>query len=201
MKNFLRSAALVVAGLTFATAASAGSWNIDTVHSDLTFKVRHFVSKTTGSFNQWSGTIEAEPGNFEAGSVELTIQVASIDTKNEKRDGHLKSDDFFNAEKWPTITFTSTAIEDKGDNLYHVTGDLTIRDVTKQVTIPVEFLGSQQAMGTTVAGFEGELTINRKDFNVNWNRALDQGGFVLGDDVEIEFNIEAHLQQPEDSES
>lgn len=201
MKNFLRSAALVVAGLSFAATASAGSWDIDTVHSDLSFKVRHLVSKTSGHFNQWSGTIEAEPGNFEEGSVQLTIQVDTIDTGNEKRDGHLKSDDFFNAEKWPTITFVSTGIEDKGDDLYHVTGDLTIRDVTEQVTIPVEFLGSQEAMGGTVAGFEGELTINRKDFGVNWNKTLDQGGLLLGEDVEISFTIEARLQQPEASES
>ena len=161
------------------------------------FKVRHLVSKVSGEFNEFDGTIVADFENLDASSVEFTIQTASIDTKNEKRDGHLRSADFFDVEKYPEITFKSSKITKIDDDSYAVVGTLTMHGVSKEITLTVDFLGEMTAMGGTRAGYELTTTLNRKDFGVSWNRALDAGGFVLGDDVEININLEVIKQESE----
>ncbi len=181
------AAALLVPGLV-----SAAEWNIDASHSNVNFKIRHLVSRVTGSFNDISGQIQFDPEKATEGSVEITIPVASIDTNNEKRDGHLKNEDFFDEPNHPTLTFKSTKFGELKDGKMTVEGMLTMRGVEKPVTLDVEFLGAAPGMrGGQVAGFEVSGKINRKDWGIEWNRALDKGGAVLGDDVEIMINIEA----------
>ncbi|MEL6612371.1 MAG: YceI family protein [Bacteroidota bacterium] len=177
----------------------AGSYTLDAVHSEVAFEVRHFgVSKVRGEFRDFATEIAFADGTPTSLSVSSTIQVASVDTDNERRDGHLRSDDFFNAEEFPTITFTSTRVEDADpdDDEFLLIGDLTIRDVTKEVTMEVEMLGPVIGMNEdTRIGFEAETEINRQDFNVKWGGALSGGELVVSDDVEIELNIEAILAE------
>lgn len=181
--------------LTVAGNVTAATWQIDPVHSAVTFKIRHFFSKTSGTFGDWSGTVEFDPENPQAGRVQVTIQSASIDTRNEQRDNHLRSDDFFDAENHPTITFESTEVR-KADGGWEMVGDLTMRGVTQSVVIPFEFLGSgPDGWGGTRAGFEAQAEINRKDHGISWNKTLDTGGTVLSEEVEIELQIEAILAQ------
>ncbi len=177
---------LLVAGV-----ASADTWKIDPSHSVLEFRVRHLFSKVGGTFHDWSGTIEFDGEHITKGKVEVEIQAASIDTRNEKRDAHLRTPDFFDVEKYPTLRFVSTEIEPKGDH-YALHGDLTLHGVTKPIVIDFEFLGAgQDPWGNTRAGFSGSTTINRKDFGMVWNKALDKGSVMLGDEVTIELEIEA----------
>lgn len=187
--------ATLVVVLGFGTVAAQGTYGIDTAHSSVGFKVRHLVSKVSGGFNEFDGTIVADFGDMDASSVEFTIQSSSIDTKNEKRDGHLRSADFFDAEKYPEIVFKSSKITKIDGDSYAVTGTLTMHGVSKEVTLSVDFLGEMKAMGGTRAGYELTTTLNRKDFGVSWNRALDAGGYVLGDDVEININLEVIKQE------
>jgi polyisoprenoid-binding protein YceI len=175
-----------------ATATSARTFQIDKAHSEATFQVRHLISKVRGRFPDFDGTIdfdEAEPRNSK---VTFTIQAASIDTGVADRDAHLRSDDFFAVEKFPAITFRSTAIQPKGDHEFDVTGDLTMRGVTKQVVIPVSYLGAAvDPWGNQKVAFEGEVTLNRKDFGLNWNAAIETGGFLVGDDVKVSLSVQA----------
>lgn len=181
-------AALLI--LTVAPAISAAeTYTVDATHSSVGFKVRHLISKTAGRFNDFAGTISIDKDNLAASSVALTIDAASIDTDNEKRDGHLKSADFFDVETHPEITFKSTKIVKTSENMFDVTGDFTMRGVTKSITIPVEMLGFMPDMG--LAGFETHFEINRKDYGVEWNRTLEAGGLLLGEDVEVNITIEA----------
>jgi polyisoprenoid-binding protein YceI len=182
-------AALVLV-LGFGTVAAQGTYDIDTVHSNVGFKVRHLVSKVSGEFTDFSGTIVADFEKLDTSSVEFTIQTASIDTRNEKRDGHLRSGDFFDAENYPEITFKSSKITKVDDDTFAVAGTLSMHGVSKEITLMVDFLGEMTAMGGTRAGYELTTTLNRKEYGVAWNRALDSGGFVLGDDVEININLE-----------
>lgn len=178
-------------------AAATGAWNVDKVHSEVSFQVRHFVSKVRGRFGDFSGTIRIDAAKPEASSVEFTIRTASIDTNEPKRDAHLKSPDFFDAEKYPEIRFVSKRVVPKSDTSYDVAGDLTMHGVTKEVTLPVTFHGvAKDAWGGERAGFETGTTLNRKDYGINWNKALDQGGFMLGDDVTVSVNIEAVKAKP-----
>lgn len=175
----------------FAGAAPV-KFNVDAVHSEIGFKVRHLASKSVGRFNEFTGEILVDPQDPSTMSFTGKIQVASIETHNEKRDAHLRSPEFFDVEKYPEMTFTSKKTAKKGDR-YEISGDLSLRDVTKEVVLTVEVLGfTPTPWGTTNAGFEASGKINRKDFGVNWNKALDQGGFVLGDEVEIHILIEAN---------
>jgi len=187
-KTAILTALVLVLG--FGTVAAQGTYDIDTVHSNIGFKVRHLVSKVSGEFTEFDGTIVADFGNLDASSVEFTIQASSIDTRNEKRDGHLRSVDFFDVKKYPEITFKSSKITKIDDDSYAVAGVLTMHGVSKEITLTVDFLGEMTAMGGTRAGYELTTTLNRKDFEISWNRALDAGGFVLGDDVEISINLE-----------
>ena len=167
-------------------SAEATTWSVDGTHSEVAFSVRHFFTQVPGSFDEFEGTIVHDPDDPAASSVKFTVQTASIDTKDAKRDEHLKSADFFDVASHPTMTFVSNAVSGTGKEL-EVTGDLTIRGTTKTITIPVEFLGSS----ATKAGFSTEFTIDRTEYGVSWNRAVEGGGAVLGDEVKIRINIEA----------
>jgi len=174
-----------------AAPAMADTYEIDKNHSDVTFRVRHLVSNVSGRFTDFAGQIEVDPAAPEKSSVKFTIQAASVDTSNERRDGHLRSEDFFHAEAHPEITFESSSVEPKGDDLYDVTGTLTMRGVSKEVTLPVKYLGSMKDnRGNEKAGFEIETTLDRKDYGILWNSALDTGGFVLGDEVQVHIGLE-----------
>ena len=175
-----------------ATATATRTFAIDKAHSEALFQVRHLVTKVRGSFTEFDGTIEFDEAQPTKSSVTFTAQAASIDTNNADRDVHLRSDDFFAAEKYPTLTFRSSSISATGGNEYTVNGDLTIRGITKRIALPVSFLGkAKDPWGNEKLGFETEITINRKDFGLTWNAALEAGGFLVGDDVKISISIEA----------
>ncbi len=180
--------------LGFGSAVAQGTYGIDAAHSSVDFKIRHLVSKVSGSFTDFDGTIVADHNNLDASSVEFTIQAASINTKNEKRDGHLRSSDFFDAETHPEITFKSSKITKVDDDTFAVAGTLTMRGVAKEITLMVDFLGEMSAMGGTRAGYQLTTTLNRMDYGVSWNRAVEAGGFVLGDEVEVEIVLAAVKQ-------
>lgn len=176
-----------------AQSAPLPTWKIDVAHSEVTFRVRHFMSRVSGTFTDWSGTIQADPTNWAAGAVEVSINVASIDTRQERRDADLRSGRFFNADSFPTITFVSTSVTQQGDSLT-VAGDLTMRGVTKPVVLKGVVLGVMPGERPR-AGFEVTTTVNRIDYGVLYNRVLEGGGTMLGDDVEIRINVEA-VRQP-----
>lgn len=167
------------------------SYTIDKSHSEALFQVRHLVTRVRGRFDDFEGTLNFDAGNPGASSVSVTIQATSIDTNEKDRDTHLRSADFFDVEKFPQVTFKSTSITGSGEN-YRVVGDLTIHGVTKEVTLPATFLGTaKDPWGNDRVGFESELTINRKDFGLNWNTALEAGGFLVGDDIKISLSVQA----------
>ena len=175
-----------------ATTATIRTFAIDKTHSEAAFQVRHLVTKVRGHFTDLGGTITFNEARPEQSSVAFTIQTASIDTGTPDRDAHLRSEDFFHAEKYPAITFTSAGIEPAGGNDYRVTGDLTMRGVTKRITLPVTFLGkAKDPWGNEKAGFETELTLNRKDYGLTWNAALETGGFLVGDEVKVAVSLQA----------
>ena len=177
--------------LAAAGLAHAGTYTIDQAHSNVSFKVRHLVSKTAGQFNDFNGTIVADFADLDASSVAFTIQAASIDTENEDRDKHLRSEDFFNVGTYPEITFVSKKITKSGEDTFAVTGTLTMHGVAKTVTLPVTFLGEGPSpWGGRVAGWEIQTTLDRKDYGIVWNKALDAGGMILGDEVAITINLE-----------
>jgi polyisoprenoid-binding protein YceI len=177
--------------------AAMETYKIDAVHSSVGFAVRHFTSKVPGRFNRFEGTITLDPKDLSKGSVNVTIDAASIDTANEDRDKHLKSPDFFDVEKHPKMTFQSTRVKPMGPSKAQVEGNLTLRGVTKPVTLDVEILGFGPGFGGGfVGGFEARARINRQDFGVSWNRAIEGAGLVLSNDVDIVINVEAGRQEP-----
>jgi polyisoprenoid-binding protein YceI len=184
-------AMLVLASGLAASPVVAETFVIDRNHSDASFQVRHFVSNVRGRFTDFQGTIEGDPAKPEAATVEFTVKAASIDTAQPNRDKHLRSADFFDAEKFPEITFKSTKIKSVGKDKYEITGPLTMHGVTKPVTLLVTNLGTAGTGKDAKFGFEATTTVNRKDFGIVWNKALDDGGYMLGDDVTIVVNIEA----------
>jgi len=193
-----RSLALFVAGLTAAAMLSAETYVVDKNHSDASFRIRHFASKVRGRFADFEGTINADPAKPEASSVTFTIKTASIDTSQPDRDKHLKSADFFDVEKYPEITFKSSKMTPAGKDKYDVTGTLTMHGVSKEVTLPVTYLGTvKDPRGNERASFEIDTKLNRKDFGMTWNRALDAGGFMLSDDVDVEIALETMKKAPE----
>jgi polyisoprenoid-binding protein YceI len=172
-------------------AVAPGTYKIDVTHSELTFRVRHIVSRAYGTFRDWNGTIVADPAGWGSGSAVIEIRTASIDTRNEKRDTHLRSPDFFDVEKFPLMTFKSTSAEVKGTAVT-LKGDLTIKDVTRPIVLSGEFLGASGAEGPKQRlGFHVSTTINRLDYGLKWNRAAEGGGLVLGDDVELDITVAA----------
>lgn len=169
------------------------TWELDHAHSNIDFTVRHMlVSKVRGRFTKWTGTLELDEKDFSRSRVAVTIDVASIDTQEPQRDAHLRSADFFEADKHPHIVFESTRVEPKGENL-SVTGNLTIRGTKREVVLDVERGGviAKDPWGKRRAGFTATTTIDRKDFGVLYNQVLDHGGFALGDKVAITIDIEA----------
>ena len=173
--------------------ALTGKYALDPTHTRIGFVARHaMITKVRGAFNEFEGstTIDGdEPGNSH---VSVTIKVDSVDTRNEQRDTHLRSNDFLDIANYPTITFASTQITHSGGNDFQVTGDLTIKGVTKRVSFPLEFQGAaHDPFGNDRIGFEGSLAINRKDFGVEWNAPLEPGGVLVGDKVILEFEISA----------
>ena len=170
-----------------------GTYTLDPAHSRLGFVARHaMVTKVRGAFNDFEGTITIDGANPAASHVSVTAQVASIDTRNEQRDGHLRTNDFLDIEAFPTITFVSTSIAADGGDDYNVTGDLTIKDVTKSVTFPLEFQGSaKDPFGNLRIGFEGSTQIVRSDFGVSYNAALETGGVLVSDKITLELEISA----------
>lgn len=174
------------------------AWNIDLGHSNVQFSVRHLmVSKTRGTFNQFSGTVDYNEASPAASSVDVTLDISSIDTKDEKRDGHLKSPDFFDVATYPTMTFKSTRVEVIDDNHGKIYGNLTIRDVTKEVVLDTEFSGvAKSPWGSESAGFSASTKLNRKEYGLNWNVPLESGGWLVGEDVTIDIELEI-VKQPE----
>jgi polyisoprenoid-binding protein YceI len=168
-------------------------WQFDDVHSSVNFSVRHMmVSRVRGRFDKWTGTLLFDPEKPGDSQVEVTIEAASINTQEPQRDDHLRSPDFLDVEKYPHITFKSTAFEPVGGNLFKVSGELTIHGVTRPVTLDVEFLGrSKDPWGGERIGFSATTTINRKDFGLEWNQLLETGGVLVGDEVRIEIEVEA----------
>ncbi|HEX2059827.1 MAG TPA: YceI family protein [Thermoanaerobaculia bacterium] len=177
-------------------AQTTEHWTVDKAHSTATFKIRHITANVIGQFRDFDGTINIDRANPAKSSVEFTIQAASIDTGNQNRDQHLRSADFFDVEKYPTITFKSASVTPKSKTEFDVTGDLTMHGVTKRVTLPVTFGGFAKGARGEKAGFEIETTLNRKDFGIIWNRALDEGGFLLGEDVKVSINLEVDRKNP-----
>jgi polyisoprenoid-binding protein YceI len=168
------------------------NWTIDTAHTAVTFSVKHMmVSTARGKFDKVTGKgffNDADPSNA---YIEVDIDAASINTGDEKRDGHLRSADFLDAEKYPTLTFKSTKVEKVNDEKYKITGDLTIKDVTKEVVLDTEYGGQgKNPWGMTIAGFSARTSINRKDFGLNWNVALETGGVLVSEKVNIDIEVE-----------
>lgn len=195
----LVSTLALTAAVVFATsAAQAAVYKVDTSHSSVRFAVRHLLSKTTGEFGTFEGTIEIDPEKRDTVKVTGSIDAASIDTRDEDRDKHLRDEDFFDVAKFPKITFEAGTLTDVNDDRTKgkLEGELTMHGVTKPIVIDVEWYGTiADPWGNKKAGFAGTTTLNRKDFGIVWNKALDSGGFVVGDEVEIEINIEANLQE------
>tara|TARA_Y100001935_G_scaffold196819_1_gene164921 strand:- start:27131 stop:27661 length:531 start_codon:yes stop_codon:yes gene_type:complete len=167
-------------------------WNIDPTHSEIQFKVKHLVISTvTGSFKTFDANMETEGDDFENASITFEADTASVDTNNPDRDGHLKSDDFFNAEEYPKMKFESSSFKKTGDNEFKLTGDLTIRDITKEVELEVVLGGTVvDPYGQTKAGFELNGTINRKEFGLKWSAVTEAGNLVVADDVKLMLNVQ-----------
>lgn len=183
-------AALVLAALP---ALAQDTYKIDAVHSEISFKIRHLLAKTSGRFTKFAGTVKVDPADISKSSVEVTIEAASLNTDNEARDKHLKTPDFFDVEKYPAITFKSTSVKEVAKGKLEVTGDFTLHGVTKRITFPITNAGTMPGMqpGSVIAGFtDGAVTINRNDYGIKTYPG------VLGDEVAISLNIEAGKTDP-----
>jgi polyisoprenoid-binding protein YceI len=177
---------------------TARAYTIDKAHSEVTFQVRHLLTKVRGRFSDFTGTVQFDEEQPERSAVSLTIDAVTVDTNNSDRDQHLRSDDFFAVGTYPTITFKSSRVVRTNADTYDVSGTLTIRGVAQEIILPVTYLGTaNDPWGNARAGFETDITVNRKDFGLTWNAALETGGFLVGDDVRISLSIQA-IAEPED---
>ena len=178
-------------------------WQIDPVHSHIEFKVRHMmISRVRGRFEKFGGTVDFDPDNPERTGVDIEIEAASINTDAADRDAHLRSPDFLYAEEFPVLRYKSKRVEVIDDNHARLIGDLTIRDVTREVPLDVEYSGlAKSPWGSTSAGFTASTTINRKDFNLTWNQTLETGGVLVGDDIEVNIELELIKQEQEEQEA
>jgi len=201
----MRSARPLLASLlTLAVAASVGfaepvALKIDPGHSQVGFNVRHFFTRVPGNFNEFSGRILYDEKNVANSSVEVEVKTSSVDTNHERRDNHLRSPDFFAADSFPAMTFKSTKITPVEGNKFKIEGNLTMRGVTRPVTLDASFLGMgvvDSKSGMVRGGWEATTTVNRKDYGILWNRVLDQGSTMLGDDVNITLAVEAMKEMP-----
>ncbi len=195
-----RFAVLAAALAVVPPALAAETYQFDKAHTTVSFQVRHIFTMLGGRFQEFTGTINVDRAKPEASSVEFTINADSIFTNEPKRDAHLKSADFFDVAKYPTITFKSTSVKPNGKDSWLVTGNLTMHGVTKQVTLPVTFLGEgKDPWGNEKMGFEASTTLNRQDYGISWNKTLDQGGTLVGDEVTVQVSVEANkLKQATD---
>ena len=182
---------ITLMALSVFAVAQADTWKLDKAHSEANFTVSHMViSEVTGNFKEFDIKFEAPGSDFTNASIEAVIKVNSINTDQEKRDGHLKSDDFFNAEKYPEIIFKSTSFEKVDENKYNITGDLTIRGTTKTVTFGAVHKGTLKTQQGTLSAWKAILDINRFDYGLKWNRLVETGGLVVGENVSIVLNLE-----------
>ncbi|QPP07018.1 YceI family protein [Streptomyces bathyalis] len=177
-------------------ATLTGEYVLDPTHTRIGFVARHaMVTKVRGAFNDFTGTARIDGEKPEQSSVELVIKAESIDTRNADRDSHLRSNDFLKMDEYPEITFRSTGVRQSGEDTFEVTGDLTIKGVTRSVTVPFTYEGqATDPFGNSRIGLEGSTTINRQDFGVSWNAALETGGFLVSDKVTLEFEVSAVKQ-------
>lgn len=191
MKRFILFLALTILG-TGSLMAQNSVWTLDKAHSSIGFSVRHMViSEVTGNFKDFDISFTSSKDDYSDAAVDVSIKVASVNTDNERRDGHLKTDDFFNTEKFPQIKFKSTLFEKVGENKYKITGDLTIRDVTKKVMFDATYNGTIKApWGATVSSWKATLAVNRFDYGLKWNKKIETGGLIAGDTVNITLNLE-----------
>jgi polyisoprenoid-binding protein YceI len=181
------------------------AWQIDAAHSEIQFSARHMmISTVRGQFKNFTGTVEADEHNPTAAKVDVRIEATSLVTGDEKRDGHLRSPDFFDVDTYPYITFKSTRLEQLSAERGKLYGDLTIRDVTKPVTLDIEYAGQATSpWGTTSAGFSAQTKISRKEWGLNWNVALETGGWLVGDQITISIELELvkQVEQPQEAET
>jgi polyisoprenoid-binding protein YceI len=194
------ASALLAVPLTLSVAgfarAEVTTYEIDKSHSSILFRVRHLLSKVPGQFNQFSGTIDVDPEKRDTVNATASIDVTSIDTDEAKRDQHLRGPDFFDTEKFPKITFKGSKLKDVNPEKTRgkLEGELTIRDVTRPIVLDVEWFGTAtDPWGNKKIAFAATTKLNRKDFGIIWNKTLDSGGYLVGDDVDIEINVEAGL--------
>ena len=193
-------APLLLALLAAAPAAAADTYTVDRDHSQVGFQVRHLLSQVRGQFDVYDGTIVVDEADPAASSVEFVVDAGSVNTFHAKRDEHLRSPDFFDVATHPRITFRSEKVAALGEGRWAVTGPLTVRGVTRRVTLPVEMLGPiVDPWGNTKAGFVTRLVLDRQDFGISWNAALDQGGALLGDEVAVEIQLEAQRKPRQDA--
>lgn len=189
-------------GAGTSTAAPAGprTFAIDRSHSTVGFRIRHLVSRVDGRFKDFAGSVTFDPSVPEKSGVEVTVQAASIDTDTPRRDDDLRSENFFDVAKFPTLTFKSTSVQKKSPTELSLTGDFTMHGVTKRITVPVEVLGTIPFRGGEKAGFATTFTVDRKDYGIVWNRALDTGGGLLGDEVTVTIQLETEWAPPKPPE-
>jgi polyisoprenoid-binding protein YceI len=175
-----------------ASSPTLTAWTIDAAHSQVGFAVKHLmISTVRGRFGAVSGTVTFPEGDYADGQVDVTIDAASIDTREDKRDAHLRSADFFDVEKFPALTFKSRRVQDVNGETFQLVGDLTIKDVTREVVLDVEVEGFQKdPWGNQKAGFSASTRVNRKDFGLTWNQALETGGLLVGDEIKISLDIQ-----------
>jgi polyisoprenoid-binding protein YceI len=202
---------VIVGGAAGAVAAAAAApavapatgghvYTIDKNHSIVGFSIRHLVSNVEGRFKDFAGTVAYDPKNPQAASVDVIVQATSIDTGTDRRDDDLRSENFFDVAKYPTLTFKSSSVAGSGNTL-QVTGDLTMHGVTKRITVPVKVLATMPFRNGEKAGFSTAFTVDRKDYGVTWNKALDQGGTLLGDEVTIDIQLETGWEPPKPAEA
>src|SRR5690625_3941011 len=173
---------------------TVATWKVDSSHTNVGFSVRHMmVSKVRGRFTEVEGTIDGDPKELENSKINFKIDTSTIHTNNEDRDNHLRSGDFFEVEKYPNITFSSTNIVKTDDSNYNITGDITIKDVTKQTTFTAEYLGAgKNPWGVEVVAFEVTGKVSREEFGLTWNQTLETGGVLVGDDIKINIELQAN---------
>lgn len=197
MRTVVRGALVLAVAVASAGDATAKRYEVDTAHTSVNFRVRHLFTWVDGRFGAFDGAIEFDPDAPEKTTVRGSIDAASIDTNVEKRDTHLRSGDFFDVEKFPKVTFESTKVTDvdAAAKTAKLHGNLTIKDVTKPVVLDAKFLGeATDPWGNRKAGFSGQTTINRKDFGLNWNQALETGGVLVGEEIEIRIDVEGDVK-------
>ena len=178
--------------------AQATKWTVDKSHSNVNFTVTHMtISEVEGTFKIFEGNVEHTKPDFSDAKINFQVDIASVNTENENRDNHLKGDDFFNAAQFPTMKFSSTSMKPLGNNKYQLSGNLTIRDITKPVVFEVSYGGTVNTSRGKKSGFKAKTTINRFDYNLKWDRATEAGGLVVGKDVEIQINLEMNEVKPQ----